>query len=81
MKLNHRHIPKRSRQTHGNYSSVRILFDQVFCVAHLGELSPVQVMPSVELENEDIVDLAFSPKFAINTKKEHQEEHKKISSI
>jgi hypothetical protein len=41
------------------------------CVHYLSQLSPIQVMPSVELEDKDVIDLVQIPKFAINTKQEH----------
>jgi hypothetical protein len=50
-------------------------------MAHLGKLSPIQVMPSVEFEDEDIIDLVTIPNLAIDAKKEHQEEHEKVSGI
>jgi hypothetical protein len=34
-------------------------------VLYLGQLMPVQVMPRIELKNEDIVDFGFCPDFAV----------------
>ena len=41
------------------------------CLTHLSELSPIQVMPGVEFEDEDIVNFRFGPKLTINHKEKH----------
>jgi hypothetical protein len=57
VKLSHKNRPKRKTKKHGNYVAIRKIKEHNCKCANLAELSPVQVMPGIKLENEDIIDL------------------------
>ena len=60
---------------------ISIILSIICWITHFGQLTPVEIVPTVEFKDEGVVDLRLCPDFAIQAEEKEEEKTEEISGV